>query len=325
MHKLIYGAALALVFVSGSAMAQKWNLPAGYAASNPHSENLVLFADDVRKATGGKLDITVHANASLFKVPEIKKAVQTGQAQMGELLMSVLENDDPVFGVDTVPFLATSWGDAMKLWKASKTIVDKKMAAQDLKILYVVAWPPQGLYAKKDINSIEDMKGLKFRAYNPGTSRIAELVGAQPMTIQAAEVAQAAATGVMNSFISSGATGVDTRIWESLTHYYDIQAWLPKNMVFVNTRAFNSLDKATQDALLKASADAETRGWKMMEEKTATYVTQFKEKGMKVPPPSPELISGLKKIGETLTADWSKRAGPDGEAIVSEYKKIKTM
>ncbi|HEX9466571.1 MAG TPA: TRAP transporter substrate-binding protein [Alphaproteobacteria bacterium] len=321
MRKLIAGAALALLFASGSAAAQKWNLPAGYPTSNPHTENLMLFADDVRKATGGKLDITVHANASLFKVPEIKKAVQTGQAQAGELLMSVLENDDPVFGVDVVPFLATSWDDAMKLWKASKPVVDKKLAAQDLKLLYVVAWPPQGLYANKDVNSVDDMKGLKFRAYNPGTSRIAELVGAQPITIQAAEVAQAAATGVMNSFISSGATGFDTRIWESLDHFYDIQGWLPKNMVFVNTRAFNSLDKPTQDALLKAAAEAETRGWKMMQEKTDWYLAQLKEKGMKVAPPSPQLVTGLKKIGETLTTDWSKRAGADGEAIIAAYKK----
>jgi TRAP-type C4-dicarboxylate transport system substrate-binding protein len=323
MRKVMFGAvAGAALLASGGAFAQKWNLPSGYPPSNPHTENLVLFAEDVKKATGGKLEIAVHPNASLFKVPEIKKAVQTGQAQIGELLMSNLENEDPIFGADVVPFLASSWDDAAKLWKASRPLIEKKLAAQDLKVLYAVAWPPQGLYAKKDINTLDDMKGLRFRAYNPGTSRIAELVGAVPTTIQAAEVPQAAATGVMNSFISSGSTGYDSRIWESLTHFYDVQAWLPKNVIFVNTKAFGALDKATQDAVLKAASEAETRGWKMMREKTTWYQDQLKERGMKVGPPSAELAAGFRKLGETLTADWLKKAGAEGQQVVDAYKKM---
>ncbi len=323
MRKVIFGAVAATgLLASGGAFAQKWNLPSGYPPSNPHTENLILFAEDVKKATGGKLEIAVHPGASLIKVPEIKKAVQTGQAQMGELLMSNLENEDAIFGADVVPFLATSWDDAGKLWKATRPLVEKKLAAQDLKVLYAVAWPPQGLYAKKEINTVDDMKGLRFRAYNPVTSKLAELAGAVPTTIQAAEIPQAAATGVMNSFISSGSTGYDSRIWEALTHFYDIQAWLPKNVIFVNTRSFNSLDKATQDAVLKAAGDAETRGWKMMREKTDWYLSELKAKGMKVSAPSPELASGFRKIGETLTADWLKRAGAEGEQVVSAYKKM---
>ena len=323
MRTMLAAAAVVAGLGVTAANAQvKWDLPTGYPTSNFHTENLQIFADDVKNATGGKLQITIHANASLFKVPEIKKAVLTGQAPAGELLMSLLENEDPVFGADAVPFLATSFGDSLKLWKASQPVVEKKLAAQGLKVLYVVPWPPQGLYAKKDINTIEDMKGLKFRSYNPATSRIAELVGAQPVTIQAAEVAQAAATGVMNSFISSGSTGYDSKIWESLTHFYDTQAWLPKNMIFVNQKAFDGLDKATQEAVLKAAAEAQTRGWKLSEEKTKWYQDQLAAKGMKVQPPSAALVAGFKKIGEQLTADWQKKAGADGDAIVSSYKKM---
>lgn len=323
MRKTLLAVAAVIGFTATAASAQvKWDLPAGYPPSNFHSENLQLFADDVKKATDGKLQITVHAGASLFKVPEIKKAVLTGQAPIGELLMSLLENEDPIYGIDAVPFLATSFEDSRKLWKASQPIIEKKMGAQGLKVLYVVPWPPQGLYAKKDINTIEDMKGLKFRSYNPATSRIAELVGAQPVTIQAAEVAQAAATGVMNSFISSGSTGYDSKIWESLTHFYDTQAWLPKNMVFVNQKAFDGLDKNIQAAVLKAAAEAETRGWKLAEEKTKWYQDQLAAKGMKVQAPSPALAAGFKKVGETLTADWQKKTGADGEQAISAFKKM---
>src|SRR3954469_14916902 len=281
---LIFSAVLAALPASAQT---KWNLPAGYPADNPHSENLVLFAKDVEAATGGKLVITVHPGASLFKAPDIKRAVQTGQAQMGEILLSIHENEDSFFGIDVVPFMATSFPDAMKLYKASKPAIEKKLAAQGIMLLFSVPWAPQGIYAKKDLNTIEDMKGLKWRSYNVGTAKIGELVGAQSVTIQAAELSQALATGVVNSFMSSGGTGYDTKVWESLTHFYDTQAWIPKNYTLINKAAFDGLDKPTQDAIPKAAAVAETRGWKVWEAKANWYVDQLKAKGMKVQPPSP--------------------------------------
>jgi len=299
----------------------KWNLPAAYPADNPHSVNLAMFAKDVAAATNGKLEITVHPGASLFKAPDIKRAVQTGQAQIGEVLISLHENEDPMFGVDVVPFLATSYPEAMKLWQASKPAIEKKLAAQGLMVLFAVPWAPQGIYAKKDINSVEDMKGLKWRAYNVGTARIGELVGAQVVTVQAAELAQALATGVVNSFITSAATGYDSKAWESMDHFYDTQAWIPKNITFVNKAAFDALDKPTQAALLKAAATAETRGWKMWEEKSGWYLDQLRAHGMKVLPPSPALKAGLQKVGEQLTADWLKKAGAEGQAVIAAYKK----
>jgi len=312
----------ALAF-SGPAFAQtKWNLPGAYPADNPHSENLVLFAKDVEAATGGKLSITVHPNASLFKAPEIKRAVASGQAQMGEVLMSIHENEDPIFGIDVVPFLATSFADSKKLYVASKAAVEKKLDAQGIKLLFMVPWAPQGVYTKKDINTIDDMKGLKWRSYNVGTARLGELLGMQSVTIQAAELPQALATGVVNSFMSSGGTGYDSKVWESLDHFYDVQAWIPKDATFVNKAAFNALDKATQDAILKAAATAEERGWKMWQDKAGWYLDQLKAKGMKVQAPSPELAAGFKKAGDTLTADWLKKAGADGQAVVDAYKKM---
>jgi TRAP-type C4-dicarboxylate transport system substrate-binding protein len=315
-------AAVGAAVLASPAVAQtKWNLPGAYAADNPHSENLAAFVKDVKEGTGGKLDITFHPAASLFKAPEIKRAVQTGQAQAGEVLISIHENEDPMFGVDVVPFLATSYPQAKKLWEASRPVIEKKLASQGLMVLFAVPWGPQGIYAKKDINTVDDMKGLKWRAYNVGTSRIAELVGAQPVTIQVAELPQALATGVVNAFMTSGSTGYDTKAWESMSHYYDTQAWIPKNITFVNKSAFDSLDKPTQDAVLKAAKVAEERGWKLAEEKAGWYLDQLKAKGMKVLPPSPALKAGLLKIGEQLTADWQKKAGADGEAVVAAYKK----
>jgi TRAP-type C4-dicarboxylate transport system substrate-binding protein len=306
---------------SGAAFAQaKWDMPTPYPPSNFHTENIMQFVSDVEKATGGKLKIQVHAGASLFKAPEIKRAVQGGQAQIGEILISGYSNEDPVFGVDSVPFLATSYAEAAKLWKASRKAVEARFAKQGMKVLYAVPWPPQGIYSSKPLASIGDMKGLKMRTYNPYTSRIAELAGAQPVTIQAAELAQAFATGAVNANITSGATGYDTKAWEVVKNYYDTQAWLPKNVVFVNQKAFDALDKASQAAVVKAAAAAEARGWKTSEEKTRWYLDQLRANGMNVAAPSPQLKADFQKIGNTMTDEWLKSAGEDGKAIVQAYR-----
>jgi TRAP-type C4-dicarboxylate transport system substrate-binding protein len=323
-HAIKFALAASLMAIAAApASAQtKWNLPSAYPNDNPHLENINAFAKDVADATGGKLSIAVHPGASLFKGPEIKRAVATGQAQTGEILISILENESPIFGIDVVPFLATSFPEAKKLWIASKPLIQQKLAAQGIMTLFTVPWGPQGIYAKKDINSIEDMKGLKWRAYNVGTARIGELVGAQAVTVQAAELPQALATGVVNSFMSSGATGYDSKVWESLTHFYDTRAWIPRNITMMNKAAFDALDKPTQEAVIKAAATAEERGWKIWETKTEWYHDEIKKKGMKVLKPSPELQAGFRKIGEQLTADWLKRAGAEGQAVVDAYKKM---
>lgn len=314
-------AAACLLFSLGAAAQTKWDMPTPYPATNFHTENIARFAQEVDNATGGKLKITVHANQSLFKTPEIKRAIQGGQAQIGEVLLSALNNEDPVFGVDNVPFLATSYADAQKLWQASRAAIEARFARQGMKVLFSVPWPPQGLYTKKPINAAADLKGEKIRSYSPQTARLIELLGAQPVTVQAAELAQALATGVVNANITSGATGFDTKSWEQLSYFYDVQAWLPKNVVFVNAKAFDALDKSARQAVLKAAAAAEARGWKVSEEKAKWYLEQLAAKGMKVQPPSGALRADLRKIGDTMTAEWLKSAGADGQAIVSAYRK----
>lgn len=314
-------AATALAF-GASALAQTaWDLPAAYPATNFHSVNLASFASDVDKATGGKLKITVHPGASLFKAPEIKRAVQGGQAQIGEILLTAYQNEWQMFGADGIPFLATSYADSKKLYAAQKPILQKKLAEQGMMLLYAVAWPPQGLYSKKPVASAADLKGSKWRAYSPATSRIAELVGAQPVTVQAAELSQALATGVVENNMTSGATGVDSKLYEHLKFYYDVQAWLPKNAVIVNKRAFDALDKPTQDALMKAAADAEARGWAASEKVNTDTMAVLKANGMTIEPPSAALKADLQKVGATMLQEWLSKAGPEGQQLIDAFRK----
>ena len=319
---VVAGSVSAMLCFGAAAQAQtKWDMPTGYPANNFHTENIRDFVGEIDKATAGKLKITVHDSGSLYKANEIKRAVQGGQADIGEIIISNFSNEDPMFGLDSIPFLATGYEDAQKLWKVSKAATEARLGKQGLKVLYSVPWPPQGIFSAKPIDSLDDLKGVKWRAYNPNTSRIAQLIGAQPVTIQAAELSQALATGAVTAFITSGSSGYDTKVWEQIKHYYKTNAWLPKNIVFVSQKAFDKLDKPTQEAVLNAAATAETRGWQLCEEKTKWYNEQLVKNGMTVADPSPRLRSDFEKIGQTMIAEWVKQTGADGQAVIDAFNK----
>ncbi len=314
--------AAAAIALTTSAFAQtKWDLATAYPATNFHTVNINQFAADVDKASGGKLKITVHPNAALFKAPEIKRAVQGGQAQAGEIILVNYQNEWQIFGADGIPFLADSYEEAAKLWKVQRPLLEKKLAEQGMMVLFSVPWPPQGIYSKRPLASAADLKGIKWRAYSPATARIAELVGAQPVTVQAAEVSQAFATGVAESMMSSGSTGADAKLFEHVKFWYDTQAWLPKNAVLVNKKAFDTLDKATQDAVLKAAAAAETRGWDESKKTNTASLDKLRAGGMQILPPSAQLKTDMKKVGDTLLQEWLAKAGPEGQAMVDAFRK----
>ena len=314
-------AAAALGIASGAALAaEKWDMPLAYPASNYHSETAAKFAEEVTKASGGELEIVTHPNGSLFSGGEIYRAVRTGQAPIGERLISALGNEDPLFEVDALPFLATSFDESWKLYQASKPELEKTLDAAGLKLLYAVAWPPQGLYNKKEVKSAADMQGVKFRAYNAATERLANLLGAVPTKIEAAELTQAFATGVADSMISSGSTGYDSKIWEHVKYWYDVQAWLPKNMVVVNKEAWEGLDENLQKVVLDAAASAEKAGWAKAQELSGWYKDQLAANGMVVEGPSDKLKADFQKIGETMTAEWLERAGASGKAVIDAYR-----
>ena len=316
-------AALTLTTALPAFAAEKWDMPMAYSASNFHSENGVEFAKCVTDGTAGEIEITVHPGGSLFAGADIKRAIQTGQVQIGERLLSGHQNESAVFGFDSVPFLAPSFDDSENLWKAAQPKIEAVLEEQNLHLLYNVPWPPQGLYFKKEINSVADMAGVKFRSYNNTTARLAELTGMAPVTIEAAEVSQAFATGVAESMISSGATGYDQKVWESLTHYYEVDAWLPRNYVMVNADVWNGVSDANKAIITTCATDAQARGLQASKDYTQFTYDGLREGGMSVGPAGEELMSGLREVGATMTAEWLEAAGDDGKAIVDDFKAMK--
>ena len=318
LKQLVFvGAAVA--FSLSAAQAQTWRMATAYPDANFHTQNINQFVKEIEEGTGGKLTINVHPGGSLIKPAEIKNATRSRQIEMGEFIISGLANENPVFALDSVPFMATSYDESFKMYQVSKPYLDELFAKQNLKVLYSVAWPPQGLYTERPIEKIEDLKGLRMRAYSPQTERFAQLAGAVPTQIEATDLAQAFTTGRVNAMITSASTGVNSSAWDFLTHYYDVAAFLPKNVVVVNKRSFEALDEATQKVIIDAAAKAEQRGWEMSKEDRIKQGQVLRDHGITVSEGTEELRTALQAIGAKMATEWSKEAGKQGEDIIQAY------
>ena len=316
----IMTATVAGVLAAGTAIAEDWDMPMAYSASNFHSEMGVVFADKVRDYTGGDINITVHPGGSLFKGGEIKRAVQTGQAPIGERLMSAHANEAPLLGWDNLPFLATTYEANDMLWAAAKDKVNSQLSDLNLVALYTCPWPGQGFYFNKAVNSSADTQGIKFRSYNSATATFAEELGMVPVQVEAAELSQALATGVAESFISSGSTGYDRKIWESLSHYYKVNAWLPRNYVIINKGVWEGLGADTKASVQKAADETGAACSAKSAELANWYFEQLSANGMSVEDASSDFLAELEAIGAKMTVDWLAAAGADGQAIIDNYK-----
>lgn len=312
-------AAIGLAFSATGHSAEKWDMPMAYSATNYHSEIGAEFAAEVTRNSAGKLEIVTHPGGSLFGGAEIYGAIRRGAAPIGERLISALSNDDPFYGLDSLPFLATTFKDARTLYEVSRPRLEQKLQEHGLVFLYSVPWPPQGFYSVREARSKADVKGLKFRAYNAITSRIAELMGMVPTKIEAAELQQAFATGTAQSMISSGSTGYDQKLWEHVNYYYDVRAWLPRNMVFVNQTAWAALDDETRRVIRTAAKNAEEKGWRKAEELADWYVEQFKRQGMSVNEASAQLKADFTEASRQLQQEWMAEAGQEGIDLLERY------
>jgi TRAP-type transport system periplasmic protein len=321
MYKLI-AAAVASIFAVTAASAQTWEMATPYPDFEFHTRNIRQFAKDVKEMTGGKLDIKVHSAQSLIKHPEIKNAIRSRQIPIGEFILSRLSNEDPVYELDAIPFLASSYKEAEKLWQMQEPRVRELFAKQNLRVFFAVPWPPQGLYAKKAIESVDDLRGLRFRTYNSVTERMATILGMVPTQTEATEMATAFITGRVDAMMTSPSGGAQNKAWDWSTHFYNVQAWMPKNVIVGNERVFQQLDKDVQAGLLKAAEAAHERGWKMSQADTQEGIDLLVKGGMKGIEPSAKLTDGLKRVGATMTDEWLKKSGPEGAKIIEKYRAL---
>lgn len=315
------GGAIGAALGGRRAMAQtRWQFATPYQDTNFHTKNIRQFVEDVQKATNGALSIQLHTNQSLLPMPQIKRGVQQGQVQLGEVLISAYGNEDPFFEVDGIPLLAPSYDAAQKLASLARPFVEARFTRTGILPLYSVPWPPGGFYTNQPITSLDQLKGSRFRAFNTMTNRFATLIGANPTLVQAAEVPQAFATGVINAMVTSAATGVDTQAWDYSKIFTPVHFTYTLNYVFVSRRAFQGLPEAQQEALRRAAAAAEARGWEMSKVSAKEAQDTLAARGMQVVEPAPALLEGLRGISRTMTEEWIARTGEDGQKLIAAYR-----
>jgi TRAP-type C4-dicarboxylate transport system substrate-binding protein len=293
----------------------QWKLATGYRAESFHTRNIVQFAQEVEKAAAGALRIEVHPNNTLFKLADIPGAVEGGKVQAGETIMTSLVRELPIAGADSVPFVVRTFADARRIWDLQRPLIEANFAGRGMKVLYAVPWPPQGLFSIAPVRTAADFKGTRMRTYNPATVRIAELLNAAPVDVPMVEVNKALSGGKLDSMITSALTGVENQVWGQIKHYYPINAWFPKNIVFVNQQAFDALPPPVRQAVVKAAADAEARGWVMSEAISEESVAELQRKGIKVDRATAELDTELKRLGERFSREWVQSVGNDANKI----------
>lgn len=322
MHRRSIATAVAAAAIfATTASAETWNLPSGYNENNYHSQNLMWFADRVREATDGEVDIVVHPGASLVKLPEIKRAVQSGQVPIGEILLANAGNEDALFEADMVPFLARGLDEARELYELQKSMLDERLEAQNLKMLYSVCWPGNGIFAKDELDALAEMDGMKFRAYNAITARVAEKFGAQPVTIQVPELAQAFLTGLADVMLTGAPILVSTSGWDYGDYFYNFNAFHPRNAVIVNNRTWEGLSEETRTAIEEIAAEAESRGWELCREDQEGSLEEIAAQGINVVEPDEAMMEEFSSVAQSIIDEWEERAGEDGTELRQALEK----
>jgi TRAP-type transport system periplasmic protein len=322
MRRMVIAALTALTLVSPALAQTRWVGATAYPDSNYHTQNLREFLRDGEQATDGKLAVQLHTNGSLLPMPQIKRAVQTGQIQLGEILLAAYGNEDPLFEVDFIPFLADTWAKARALNEVTEPLLRARFERQGMTLLYSANWPSQAFVTRTEINRVEDLRGTRFRAQSTTLARLAELVGASPVTVQQAEVPQAFSTGIINVMITSAQTSVDTSAWDFTRYFYDVGMMYVRNAVLVNTRAFAALDEPSRKALREAAARAAERAPGLAQASEKTMTERLRAHGMLMPQPSPELVSAMRGLGERMAQEWAQKAGPEGQQVLERYRAL---
>jgi TRAP-type C4-dicarboxylate transport system substrate-binding protein len=320
MKRHVLFTSLLITCFSAAASAQvTWKLATGYRAESFHTQNISTFANDVIRATEGALKIEVYPGNSLVALNDVHQAVQVGRVDAGETIMTSMVRDLSLAGADSVPFVVGSYADALRLWGLQKPAMERLLAQRGLKLLFSVPWPPQGLYSKRPIIDARDFRGSNMRTYNDTTVRIAQSLGATPVNVAMVDVGKALSDGRIDNMITSAVTGVESRVWDHVRYYYEINAWYPKNIVMVNLKRFNALPAEARTAVMRAAESAEKRGWAASERAALESVETLRRNGVKIGSTPPGLEREIQRIGERFSSEWVKAVGSDALEVFIPY------
>lgn len=313
------GALLMLAGARSVLAATTWIMASGNPESSYFTQNIRQFIDEVEERSAGELRIDLRANDTLIKHDAIKRAVQTGQVQIGEIRPGVYGNEDPMYILDSIPGVASDYEQARQLLEAQLPYFEDLLGRQGLRALVWAPWPGQGFFTTSPLESLDDMRGKKIRIYSQPTQQMAERLGFRATILPFAEVSQAYATGMIDSLFTSPQTGIDVQIWDYAKHFTYTGTMHNKNAVIVNERAFRSLDEDLQRIVLEAGQRATERGWEMSRRAGAENDEVIESHGVVITDASDDIQQAITAIGDEMLAEWRESAAAPAVEALDRY------
>jgi TRAP-type transport system periplasmic protein len=320
---LLASAVLALsIGLTLPASAQtNWTMASGYPESSFFTQNIRQLIKEIEEKSGGKLKIDLRSNDSLIKLDAVKRAVQSGQVQIGEIRLGVYGNEGAMYNLDNIPGVATTFDQATKLTDAQRPFFDEMFKKNGLRAITYVAWPGQGFYTKEPLKGLADLKGQKLRIYSKQTQIMGEKLGMEALILPFAEVPQAFSTGMIQSLWTSAQTGTDVQVWDYVKHFTYTGTMHNKNAILVNERAFRQLDAATQKLVLEAGEAATKRGWELAKKASEERENVLKSHGMTIAQAPKDILDAIEVAGKGMVQEWLAAATPEEKAVYENYQK----
>jgi len=298
-----------------------WTMASGYPESSFFTQNIRQMIKEIEDKSGGKLKIDLRSNDSLIKLDAVKRAVQSGQVQIGEIRLGVYGNEAAMYNLDNIPGVATTYDQATKLTEAQAPFFEAMFKKNGLRAITYVAWPGQGFYTKQPLKGLADLKGQKLRIYSKQTQIMGEKLGMEALIMPFAEVPQAFSTGMIQSLWTSAQTGTDVQIWDYAKHFTYTGTMHNKNAILVNERAFRQLDAATQKVVLEAGEAATKRGWELSKKASEDRENMLKSHGMTIAQSPKDILDAIEVAGKGMVDDWLVSATAEEKAVYEAYRK----
>ena len=206
---------MAILCLQQGAAAEEWPLAILWPAGNFATQGTMDLARLVKERSGGKLNIVVHPGGALgYKGPEMLRVVKDGLVPIGEMLLGYVAGAEPILDLSTMPFLVSDFKEAHQLGTISRPTMEKAFTKWNQKLLYWHFWPGAGIFTKKPVQSIDDLKDLRIRAFNAESTEWVKAAGGKPLTMPWGDVYMALFTGGIDAVLTSSVSGVDGKFWE---------------------------------------------------------------------------------------------------------------
>ncbi len=303
--------------------AEKLQLAILWPTSNFSTQGVIQFADLVKERTGNRVVIEVHAGGSLgFKGPEMLQVLKDGLAPMGEMLLGYVAGTEPLMDLSTMPFLVADYGEAHLLGTVSRPYMEKVFKKWNQKLLYWQFWPGAGLYSKKPIASMDDLKGLRIRTFNNVSTQWVKNAGAKPVSMPWGDVYMAMSTGAIDALLTSSVSGADGKFWEVMSNFTNFGFTFGYSAVTVNLKTWNKLSDKDKLILMETAREMEEKQEMKSILSDKLSMAKLIKNRIKVSYISSDFQKQCADLAKPIWADWIKKVGPDGQKMMDEFNAL---